>query len=275
MADDEFGFDKMFGEGGRISLEGDILPADAGQTAQTAETPVVEPDAKVEAPVLDDEGKPMGHNVPLALYLDTRERANAATARLAELEAAEAERTRAASTADIEIPDATADPEGHRRFQQTVTNLTILNDRMNMSEKMARLEYKAEDPELVDKAKAWAIARFPTNAAYEDTIMSHQDPFAQVISDYRAAQRAEKLSKAPDDFDADDYQRYLEAREKGEPYVPPKKEPAVAEAAAAAPQPKTDPNPAPIRSIASATSAGGQPGAVAVGDGKAFDGVFK
>lgn len=270
--------DQMFGENG-MGLN-DEIKIDPAASEAVVETPVAAP--AVEGAVVNaEEGTKVvlaggeegvvddkGHAVPLATYLDTRDKLKEATTRAETLQAKLDERE-ASERTPIERPDPATDPAGAQRFDHGLVQLQFLNEKMNNSERFARFEHK-DAGDLVDKAKEWAIARFPGDAAYEESVMLHSDPFAKVIKDYQAEQRTTLLDKV----DPEDFQRYLDAREKGEPYVPPKREATAATVAASAATAvrRQDPE-TPTRSIASATSAGGQ-GTVAVGDGEAFKSVF-
>lgn len=90
----------------------------------------------------------------------------------------------------FEIPDPTKDPAGHAVYQDAVHQAERLNDRMNNSERFARLEHGAE---LVNKAKEWGIARIDKDAGFARLVTDAADPYAEVVRLYNEEQEMEEF----------------------------------------------------------------------------------
>lgn len=224
------------------------------------EKPVVEtPAPKVEdAVVLSDEEKSddkTGQTVPLATYLDMRDKFKKAT------EKAPVETDPLAE--EFVPPDPVKDPAGRAEYDRQVLSLNLMNERMNTSERLARIEHK-DNPTLVDDAKKWALTRFDEDPHFAEKITSSADPYSEAIAAYQEhlEYQAFKASKKG----ATDGDGKTPAKET------PETKPAVAaQPAAVTPKPVAK-TPLP-KSIADASSAGGTH-TIPVGEGVAFDTMF-
>lgn len=254
--------------------ERNALAAVAGASQPTLEPVAMVPDTAqpaaaapvvAETPEVIDGVAAGAHSVPLATFLDMRDKAKKASDEL------EALRTASQTHEPIEfnIPDAATDPAGNAAARQALTNLQILSERMNFSEDYARLKYK-DDAELVDTAQQWAIGRFKADPAYEDRIMNERNPYETIIADYRSSKQLETF--AGDEWTQ--FQAWKASQAGGNVSVPAPVIEQPSGAAPAAPVPQQPAKPLPPRSIADLPSAGGNAHLIAVGAGQAFDNVF-
>lgn len=211
-------------------------PAESAAKAEP-EPPVAEP---APEPTPDPASPPPGH-VPLSVVLDEREKRREAEARLKRIE----EQQRRAEPVDLP-------PE-----QQHAQRLETIH--LNMSERFARKEH---GDEVVDKARDAALERFQTDPLYYQQVMSQPDPYEFVVREYKQSQALSALND-PNKLDA--FLKW-QAAQASAPLAP-------APQAQAAPQQSNAP---PPRSLASQPSAGGtKPGSQPVGEGVAFESVFK
>lgn len=184
-----------------------------------------------------------GH-VPITALLEERDKRKALEERLRSFEAQQQRQP---------LPDPRHDPAAFAAYQAEQVQQTLINERLNISERFARKEYGNE---AVDKARDAALARFADDPLYYQQVMTQADPYEFVVQEYKRQQAFEALS-APGRLDA-----FLawQAQQQAQP---------------AAPAQAVPPTPAP-RSLASAPSAGGaKPGETPIGEGAAFDDVFR
>lgn len=254
--------------------ERNALAAVTGASQPTLEPVALVPDmsqpaaaapAVAEAPVVIDGVVEGAHSVPLATFLDMRDRATKAKERADALEAA----SQVHEPVEFNIPDAATDPAGNAAARQALTNLQILSERMNFSEDYARLKYK-DETELVDTAQQWAIAKFKADPAYEDRIMNERNPYETIIADYRSSKQLEAF--AGDEWTQFQAWKAGQAGGNISAAAPVIVQPVGV--APVAPTPQQPARPLPPRSIADLPSAGGNAHLIAVGAGQAFDSVF-
>lgn len=241
----------------------DVPVAQGGLQGETA---MVQP--IVEAPASLAEGGDVAggaHSVPLATFLDMRDKAKKAEDRAAALEAAQ----QTQEPIEFNIPDPKVDPAGFAQASQALTNLQILSERMNFSEDFARLKFKDEEG-MVDAARDWAVGRFKTDPGYEDRIMNERDPYAAIIKDYKGSKQLETLET--DDWTQ--FQAWKASQAGGNVSTSALVNTAPAAAAPAVAASQQQARALPPRSIADLPSAGGNLHTVAVGSGQAFDSVF-
>ena len=212
--------------------------------------PQPEPPEPTTAPAPPVETPAPGH-VPLSAVLDEREKRQAAERARQELEqrlrALEAQRQQP-------VPDRDHDPDAWDQWREAQIEQRLLNTNLNISERFARKEHGNE---LVDQARDAALQRFQTDPHYYHQVMAAADPYEVVVQDFKRAQALSALSE-PGKLDA-----FLQWQ--------------AGQSAAPAPQVSAaPPQPSPPRSLASAPSAGGaKPGQQPVGEGVAFDSIFK
>lgn len=214
--------------------------------------PAAEQSAASEVPEATDTTEGV-RSVPLATFLDVRDKLKDAEKRL---KAAEPE-----NDVQIDVPDPVKQPQEYAQYMYNTAQFTIMNDRMNTSEKFAVREHGAE---LVNAARDWALEQFQVNEDFARRVMGSPDPYETAIAAYNESQIVSEF-KDPAKLKA--YKDWLATQENGG--VPP-----AAEVLKPQPQEPAKPKPQVPKSIATAPGAGGAQ-KVAVGEGVAFDGVFK
>ena len=148
-----------------------------------------------------------------------------------------------------EVPDIYQDPEAFAAFQHQQAQSVALNVKLDLSEDMAREKH---GDEAVDQARDWALAKFASNPAFQQEVMSQRNPYGFVVNQYKREQMLASVN--PDDLA--EFQAWKAAKA----------------------NPLSHPSPpiAPPRSIASAPSAGtAKPGQEPLYAGAAFDAVFR
>lgn len=226
--------------------------------AEVVEQPVVETatEAAKSAPAVVEDGKA----VPLATFLDIRDRMKAAESKLQEVES---------QRQPLEMPDPAKDPAGYAHFMQAQYNFDQLNVKMNMSEKFATKEHGKE---LVEKVRGWCLGRFEKDEDFTKLILSDADPYEKAIELYNQEQLLTEMKGVkPEDLQAF---REWQAQQAGGGQEERK--------VAAANQPAATHKPAVQRaSTKSITNAPGadlprqRQGAEKVGPGEAFGTVFQ
>lgn len=281
MADEQHDPLSFLEKGSMSEAERDALRVTAGGQSPTTETQVVEqPAGNVAAPAqaepakvvekFEDDGT--GHQVPLTALLNEREKRQKAEEALAARTKADQETTNR-EPLTFELPDPKADPAAYAQAQANVAQLSILNERMNFSEKFARKEHTNA---VVDAASEWATARFKADPSYEERIIHEADPYETIVRDFKAQQRIKEVET---DDEWAKYQEWRKANglsvqgDTGQQLAPTQQQPAAAAQPAATPQP-TAPR-MPSSSIADMPGAGGGQTTVPVGPGQAFDAVIK
>lgn len=150
-------------------------------------------------------------------------------------------------------PDRYADPDGYEAYREQQEHDARLNLRLDLSEEMARVQH---GDNLVDTARDWAIQQFQNRPAFYAEVISQRNPYGYVVAQYQRDQMISQVT--PDEFAK--YQAWKSAQ---------------AQAQAGAPLSPQSP-PAPPRSLANASSAGGgKPGDMPTHEGSAFEATFK
>lgn len=232
-------------------------PVEQPSTEPPVSTPTSEAPASIEEPTAEQ-----ARFVPIGALLDERDKRKAAEARLAERPAAE----------EPEVPDINADPQGYFNYVQEQNALTVINERLNTSERFARIAHPQGD--LVDKVKEWATARIGTDQEFAGRILSDPDPYGAAIIEYQALQVQTTLGGATLS-EAEEFKAWKAAKAAGgdapaNPGAAPANPVPAASAAPASSGPTAEPLPT---SIADDASAGGSHN-IPVGAGQAFDSLF-
>lgn len=221
----------------------EIEPKAAPEAAAPASTeaPAPAPAPAPGAPAEPAPADPAAHPVPLATFLDTRDRAAKAEARAKELEAKIAEQE---AKSRQPIPDRNQDPEAFEDFRAQQYEERLLNMTLNNSERFATISHGKE---TVDQAKAWALERFQADPLYHQKVMSSSDAYELVVQDFKQSQAMTALNDpgALDAFLAW-HATQAAAPQAGQPLQSPQPAPAIR-----APAPV-----APRASLAGAPSAG-------------------
>lgn len=147
-----------------------IKPVEGAAAAVEAPKPVegAKPaEAKVEgapAPKVEE-----AKTVPLATFLDTLNENR---------ELKKAAKPTPVADVQFEIPDPVKNPAEYAQYRETVSEFELMNERMNNSERFARL--KSTDA-VVDKAKEWALPLMDTNPEFSKRIVNSVDPYSEVV----------------------------------------------------------------------------------------------
>lgn len=243
-------------------------PAEAtkeGATTVVVETPV-EP-AKVETPAPEAKVTPE--------YLDLRDQIRERDEKLKKLEREDE---------PFVPPNPTEDPEGYEAYRDNQLQLTVLNERMNFSERFATEKHGKE---FVDTVRGWVMKRFETEPDFQKKIYGDADPYGAAITAWNQDQVLQKVKpeeltefeqwkadKAAKKVAADAAEAAAkEAAKAGGGGTTVQSSPASGSPAATPKQPVVK-KPLPT-SIVEEPSAGGGPQAIPVGPGQAFDSIFK
>lgn len=167
----------------------DLVFQDEGQPSndtatpiEAASEPVASPDASstpepaaaspVAAPAAPEAAKPEPGYVPITALMDERDRRKAAEAR-----AAQYEQQREAPKA----PDAWSDPEGFQAHTVAQFQAQLTDTKLNMSEMAAKRHFGVEK---VEAAKAWALAKFEKEPAFQNQVLNQTDPYDFAIQQF-------------------------------------------------------------------------------------------
>lgn len=227
------------------------------QTAEQPPEPPKEPEQASEQPSSerprDEHGRfakkeeaPEPVMVPLAALHETRDKVKALEAQLQAMQPQQ-EQPQA-------VPDMFEDPQGYHAYIQNTISQTALNDRLNISEEMAR---QSAGEETVNAAQEWGRQQLTSNAAFAQQFYQQRNPYGFLIREYQRHQALSALGDDPKQIEAFKAWQAAQAQIQQQP---------------AQADPQQQPN--PPQSIASAPSAGGMQ-TIAVGPGVAFDSVIK
>ena len=159
--------------------------------------------------------------------------------------------------------DPIADPEGFDKALQGRIEAATW-DAITRTTRMMAARHHGEDS--VKAAEEWLANELQTNPAFFQTITRQPDPYDFVVRQHKRSLTLSKLGE--DDFDTA-ARKWAEAN--GYTTQPRPAEPS-GHVGTPSPQPGTPP---PRPSLASAPSAGGKAPNVPIGQGVAFEGVFK
>lgn len=225
-----------------------VAPVDAQPAPAVQPAPAATP-----APATPVQPEP-GH-VPISAMLDEREKRQAAERALAALQAKQA------AEPAPQRPDATADPEAARKFDQNEMEMRLFAQNREFSRRFAVKEYGAE---TVAKVQEWAGARCDTDKAFNAKLLASDDPYELSVQEWKREQLLATVK--PDDLD--DYLAWRAAKDAGT-LTPAHPAPAPATTVA----PPAPVSPPPPRSLVNAPSAGGADHTPS-GPGRAFDTLF-
>lgn len=239
--------------------DGKFAPAQPAPEAAVAPAPVEAPPV-TPAPPAPEVPPP----VPLATFLDLRDRAAAAEKRAKELEEWRAQQE--AQARRQPVPTFDENPAAAVAHQQQQIQAAIFETRRDFSRQVAEMRHGKEN---VDAAYSWAESlidqqlRQTGRSALNDDLVRHPDPVAFVVDQWRREQIASKVD--PKKFEA--YLAWEAAQAAAE------QAPALTHQPAAAPPPPAQPA-VPRPSLAAAPSAANS-GAPIVRDGAGtFDALF-
>lgn len=202
------------------------------------------------APAAAEPSAPAVRDVPLATFLDMRDKLQRAERALADRQAREA----------AAPPNREEDPEGYEQHQQATMQLVLFEQRRDMSRTVAEVKYGEQ---TVNAAFDWAAEACDRSPAFNRAVMAAPNPAAFVVGEYQRQQRDQALA----DVSTDDIAAFRAWKASQAPGAQP---PAAAPPQPAAAAPAAAP-PTFRRSLASAPSAG----AAAAPEGQDGDQVFE
>lgn len=210
-------------------------PAKATKEAAPPPPPATAPAAAAEPASVD----PAAHPIPLATFLDTRERLQAAEREAKELkawkEAKEAEARRQPA------PDRNANPEAFEDHRAQTMAAQMRDQTVLFSRKMAERDHGKE---TVEAAFTWGVQRCDADPLFNQKVAQSDDPIELVVSEWK---RDQTLSKLGDGADLDAFLAWKASQTPAG--QPPQQQPTQTPATRVAPA-------APRASLASAPSAG-------------------
>lgn len=219
--------------------------------------PVVVPEPKAPVANVDADKEPK--TVPLATFLNILDENR-------DLKKTQkpAKPTPKAEEVQFEIPDPVKNPREHSAYLETMFKFNQMNDRMNLSELMARKEH---GDEIVDKVRDWAVTRMDVDAGFADRVTNHVDPYSVALKAYN------------EDKELQEYRAWVAGGKKPEDAPGVVKQPAPELKQLPGSIPKVPvPVPQPVveapSSIADEPSSGKGVHHVPSGPGQAFDSIF-
>lgn len=236
-------------------------PQPEPQPEPAAAAPVRGPDgrfAPVEpAPAAEPAPQPAAdpvHHVPLATFLDTRDRLSAAEKEAKELR--EWRQQQEAQARRVPIPNRDEDPEGYEAHQRQTIDDSMFAMRRDFSRNFAVVQHGQQ---AVDAAFQWGVNLCDRDPHFNAKVRSHPDPVGYVVSEWKRDQLLSRI--APEDLEA--FQQWKASG--GQAPAP------------AAPAPTAAPTPAPLAprpSLAAAPSAGAHAGAIPRDGAATFGAMF-
>lgn len=174
---------------------------------------------------------------------------------------------------EFEIPDPKTDPEGYQEYTRQLSEIRIINERLNMSEVFARDKH---GDKRIDEVQNWFIERAKADPPLFQRIMQSRNPYGEAIKEYDKEQLLQSLSDPAERAAYDEWKKQRAAVPPAPGGSPPVQQPtqpaAAAKPAAAQPQPPAAPLPTSIASMPGAGNGGNI--AIPVGNGAAFDSIF-
>lgn len=215
---------------------------DTVQQEVQQEVAPVEVAAEAEKPAeVVEEPKPEPQFIPITALLDERDKRKALEQELARY--AEQAKPREVPQA----PDMFEDPEGYTAYQHQLHSQAVMNNKLDISEEMARDKF---GDEKVDATRDWALKAFATRPGFQQEVLSQRHPWKYAVETYEREQIASSVT-------ADDYAQFQAWK-----------------AAQTAIQPAPTSRQTPPKSLASAPSAGGISTEVAPTDTEIFADTF-
>jgi len=239
-------------EQGKFAAKAEAAPAPAAATPAPEPSPATVP-AVTPAPTPEPRHEP----VPLATFLDIRDKLKAAEKRIAELDRAQPSQP---------VPSASDDPEGYAAYLENIANSTRINTRFEMSEALARDKH---GDDTVQKAMDWAMEQASTSPSFAAEYVQQKHPIDWAVKQQKRYALLSTIGDDPEAYIAAEIAKRLA----GSPAPTPEQQPA---APTASPPQVATPAPAPAapRSIASAPAAGASQHVTPSGPGSAFEAAF-
>jgi hypothetical protein len=184
-------FDDIFN---RVIPEEDVTEHEPEVEAQ-ADIEVADPETPVETtdePTVGEEGE-KNHSVPLATFLDMRDKNKEAKAELDAMRARLADLENSKQTISAS-PDPLLDPRAYTEHLENTIKDRIFNERLLTSYTIAQRNHSKED---VDAAKDWAIQRSQNDPAFDQAIQTQIDPVEWVLQQHKAVKAIEEYTRDP------------------------------------------------------------------------------
>ena len=155
-----------------------------------AQEPVAEPEPVIEAPVIEAPTEREDKSVPLATFLDMRDKLKEAERRAAELEAAKPKVERTA-------PDPFDDPNGYAAYQSQMVQEAVIGQKFEMSDLIAR---QSHGDEVVEAATTWAAEKAKANPAFAAEYMKERHPIDWIVRQHKRDGLMQQVGEDPDEF---------------------------------------------------------------------------
>jgi hypothetical protein len=197
-----------------------------------------------------------GHVVPLATFLDTRDRLTVAEKEAKELREWRAQQEAAARRQPV--PDRETDPAAYEAHQRAAFDARLYEQARDMSHRLAIVEH---GPQVVDAAFNWGVQRCDTDPFFNEKVRASKDPVGMVVAEWR---REQALAKVGDPAELDAFLAW-KATQAGAAPAPGQPTPQAAPPAAIA---------APRQSLAASPSAGAHAEAIPRDGEAAFGAMF-
>lgn len=228
-----------------------------GPVPETA-TPIA-PDKAPAAPAQDPatppvEPEPAAHHVPLATFLDMRDRLTAAEREKQEL--ADWRKKQEDEARKRPVPNRNTDPEAFEDFRAEQFVSQMRAQSMNFSK---RLAVRDHGQETVDAAYQWGVQKCDQDPLFNQRVAQSDDPYELVVSEWKRDQTLSRLGDG-------DMEAFLawKAQQAGDPPAQPK-----------TPAPAIRASPGPPRPSLASAPAAGRSSAPEARDGEGtFDSMF-
>lgn len=226
--------------------------------APVVEGPVAPVNGEVKAPVVTaKEDEKESKTVPLATFLDILNENK-------QLKKGAPKTVEPVEEVQFEIPDPVKNPREYAAYQETMFKFNQMNDRMNLSELMARKEH---GDEIVDKVREWAVTKMDADESFANLVTNNVDPYSIALKAFK------------EDQELQEYRAWVAGGKKPEaapgvvkqPAPELKQLPGSVQKPAVVPQPVVEAAPS---SIADDPSSGKGVHHVPSGPGQAFDSIF-
>lgn len=218
------------------------MEADHLDFLEKKEAEEVTPEPQVEQPAIAEETpEPMGEKpaeiapsappapepeptrVPITALLDEREKRQATERELQELRRWKEQLEAQQRQQQIKTPDIYEDPEGFIRQTQATMQQALWNERLNMSEAIARTQYGDETVETARNAFAQAVQSSP--ALYAE-MRQHPNPYAYVVNWHKRQSILSEIGNDPDKWREQERERIrqeilAQAQPSPKPTAPP------------------------------------------------------
>lgn len=239
--------------------------AEAVEAVEAAPEPEAEPEAPEHTGEKQaDAGPPPASqedkHVPLASLLDERDKRKAIESELAEMRKWREEQERKAREAERNAPDPYEDPKGWAAHQQQEVRSMLFNERLNVTEQLARQQYGDETVAEAQRSFLEASQRDPTLG---QRLVNEPNPYGFVMQWHKRQKFMSEIGDDPEKWREAERERI---RQELMQEVTQQRRPTTPQPAPSAP--------AAPRSLAGAPNAGTGASRPARGPGTVFDEIF-